>query len=65
MQPNATRAGLPFVDSPLHPEYPCAHCIVSGAVGSVLVAELGSAPTPTLTYDQPDGARNHPQLDEH
>jgi PAP2 superfamily len=44
---------LPFVDSPLHPEYPCAHCIVSGAVGGVLVAELGSAPTPTLTSISP------------
>jgi hypothetical protein len=44
---------LPFVDAPLHPEYPCAHCIVSGAVGGVLVAELGSAPTPTLTTTSP------------
>ena len=44
---------VPFVDAPLHPEYPCAHCIVSGAVGSVLVAELGSGPTPTLTSTSP------------
>src|SRR6202521_2396213 len=33
----------------MHPEYPCAHCIVSGAVGAVLVAEIGSRPTPTLS----------------
>jgi hypothetical protein len=44
---------LPFVDTPMHPEYPCAHCIVSGAVGAVLVAEIGSGPTPTLSTTSP------------
>jgi hypothetical protein len=39
----------PFVDTPMHPEYPCAHCIVSGAVGTVLQAEIGTGPMPTLT----------------
>jgi len=39
----------PFIDTPLHPEYPCAHCIVSGALGAVLEAEIGSGPTPTLS----------------
>ncbi len=33
----------------MHPEYPCAHCIVSGALGAVLAAEIGNGPTPTLT----------------
>ncbi len=33
----------------MHPEYPCAHCIVSGALGAVLEAEIGSGPTPTLS----------------
>jgi hypothetical protein len=33
----------------MHPEYPCAHCIVSGAVGTVLHAEVGTSPMPTLT----------------
>jgi hypothetical protein len=32
---------LPLVDAPLHPEYPCAHCISSAAVAKVLVTELG------------------------
>ena len=32
---------LPLVDAPLHPEYPCAHCISSSAVGNVLQIELG------------------------
>jgi hypothetical protein len=44
---------LPFVDAPMHPEYPCAHCIVSGAVAGVLVAEIGTGPTPTLTTTSP------------
>ena len=44
---------LPFVDAPMHPEYPCAHCIVSGAVAGVLAAEIGNGPTPTLTTTSP------------
>jgi len=39
----------PFIDTPMHPEYPCAHCIVSGALGAVLETEIGSGPTPTLS----------------
>jgi PAP2 superfamily len=40
---------LPFIDTPMHPEYPCAHCIVSAAIGTVLQAEIGTGPMPTLT----------------
>jgi hypothetical protein len=43
----------PFIDTPMHPEYPCAHCIVSSAVATVLRAELGDGPTPTLTTTSP------------
>jgi len=39
----------PFINTPMHPEYPCAHCIVSGTVGTILKAELGDSPSPTLT----------------
>ena len=39
----------PFIDTPMHPEYPCAHCIVSGALGAVLTAEISTGPTPTLS----------------
>jgi hypothetical protein len=39
----------PFIDTPMHPEYPCAHCIVSATVGAVLRAEIGASPVPTLT----------------
>lgn len=40
---------VPFIDTPMHPEYPCAHCIISGAVGAVLQAEIGAGPAPALT----------------
>ena len=46
-------AWLPLIDTPMHPEYPCAHCIVSGAVGAVLAAEIGAGPTPTLRTRSP------------
>jgi hypothetical protein len=32
---------LPLIDTPMHPEYPCAHCINAGAVCAVLVREFG------------------------
>jgi PAP2 superfamily len=44
---------LPLIDTPMHPEYPCAHCIVSGAVGAVLVAEIGNGPSPTFRTRSP------------
>ena len=31
----------PLADTPMHPEYPCAHCITSSAVGAVLTNVLG------------------------
>jgi PAP2 superfamily len=34
-------AWLPIADTPLHPEYPCAHCITSSAVGAVLTHVFG------------------------
>ena len=39
----------PFIDTPMHPEYPCAHCIVSSSLGAVLAAEIGSGPSPKLS----------------
>jgi hypothetical protein len=30
-----------FIVAPMHPEYPCAHCILAGAVGAVLAADAG------------------------
>ena len=43
----------PFIDTPMHPEYPCAHCIVSASLGAVLQAEIGSGPAPTLRSASP------------
>jgi hypothetical protein len=42
-------AWMPFIDTPLHPEYPCAHCIVSASLGAVLAAEIGAGPAPKLS----------------
>jgi PAP2 superfamily len=39
----------PFIDTPMHPEYPCAHCIVSSSLGAVLAAEIGTGPAPKLS----------------
>jgi hypothetical protein len=44
------QSSLPFGDTPMHPEYPCAHCITSSAVGAVLKSVLGNdVPEFTLT----------------
>ena len=42
----------PLLDTPLHPEYPCAHCINSGAARAVLESEFGSGPI-ALTMTSP------------
>jgi hypothetical protein len=42
-------AWKPLIDTPMHPEYPCAHCIVASTVGTVLRAEIGTGPIPTMT----------------
>src|SRR5262249_61516385 len=45
--PNTPRDATwqPIADTPLHPEYPCAHCILSGAVAKVIELQLpGGAP---------------------
>jgi hypothetical protein len=39
----------PFIDTPMHPEYPCAHCIQAGAIGAILEAEIGAAAPPVLS----------------
>jgi hypothetical protein len=33
---------LPLGDTPMHPEYPCAHCITSAAVGTVIQKMVGN-----------------------
>src|SRR5262245_55351656 len=46
---DAAPTWLPLLETPLHPEYPCAHCISSAAVGAVLEAELGAGEVPTIS----------------
>ncbi|MCC5907655.1 MAG: vanadium-dependent haloperoxidase [Balneolaceae bacterium] len=31
-----------LIEAPMHPEYPCAHCVLAGALGTVLEAEIGT-----------------------
>jgi hypothetical protein len=44
---------LPLIETPLHPEYPCAHCITAGAIGEVLESQFGKAQVPTITMVSP------------
>ena len=44
---------LPFIETPMHPEYPCAHCILSAMVGTVLRAEIGAGSAVTLKTTSP------------
>ena len=39
----------PIDSTPMHPEYPCAHCIQSGAAAGVIEAVLGSQEMPEVT----------------
>jgi len=59
-------AWTPLIDTPMHPEYPCAHCILSGVVGTVLEAEIGSGPAPvtTTSYTAPGTTRSWGKLDD-
>lgn len=44
---------VPFIDTPMHPEYPCAHCIVAAAIGAILRADIGTGTMPTLSTTSP------------
>jgi hypothetical protein len=43
----------PIADTPMHPEYPCAHCIVSGSVAGVVRAVLGTDDIPEIVETSP------------
>jgi hypothetical protein len=38
----------PLIATPLHPEYPCAHCVIAAAIAVVIRADVGRGPLPTL-----------------
>jgi hypothetical protein len=44
---------MPFVDTPMHPEYPCAHCALAGSLGAVLKQEIDAGSVPALTTTSP------------
>ncbi len=52
----------PLIEMPMHPEYPCAHCINSACVGGVLEAEFGGGDIGTFQMKQPLAARRHAPL---
>lgn len=43
----------PLIDTPMHPEYPCAHCILAGTVATVLNAEGRQGALPMLSTTSP------------
>ena len=46
-------AWLPLDTTPSHPEYPCAHCIVSASLGSVIETVFSSADLPEVSIESP------------
>ena len=55
----------PIDNTPMHPEYPCAHCVVSGAVASAIEAALGTARHSWSRHDQLDRTGRDPPMDQH
>jgi hypothetical protein len=43
----------PFDNTPMHPEYPCAHCILSGTVAGIVKATLGTVDIPEIAITSP------------
>ena len=43
----------PIANTPMHPEYPCAHCISSGAVAGIIRTVLGSDLIPEIGMKSP------------
>ncbi|MGE0579125.1 vanadium-dependent haloperoxidase [Reyranella sp.] len=46
-------AWSPLIDTPMHPEYPSAHSVLAAAVATVLKAEIGRGPMPTVSTASP------------
>lgn len=38
----------PLIATPLHPEYPCAHCVIAATIAVVIRADIGNGPLPML-----------------
>ena len=48
---------LPAIDTPMHPEYPCAHCTIAAAVAAVIAAEHPSTPLQSTSPGLPGKTR--------
>ena len=46
-------AWQPIDATPMHPEYPCAHCIASASLAGVVEAVLGTAEIPEVSITSP------------
>jgi len=46
-------AWVPLIDTPMHPEYPCAHCILAATVATLVKAEGRERPVPVLSASSP------------
>lgn len=46
-------AWAPFIDNPMHPEYPSAHSILASTVAEVLKADVGGGSMPALSTASP------------
>jgi hypothetical protein len=44
---------LPISDTPMHPEYPCAHCITAASMCAVLEAVFGTPESPEVSMTSP------------
>jgi len=43
----------PIANTPMHPEYPCSHCIQSGTVAGIVKAVLGGEDIPEIALTSP------------
>jgi PAP2 superfamily len=46
-------AWQPLANTPMHPEYPCSHCIQTGGVAAVVKAVLGGDDIPEVALTSP------------
>ena len=57
----------PFIPTPMHPEYPCAHCITQSAAAGVLQAFFGDAipPVKLTSTTAPGVTRSYTRLSDY
>ena len=55
----------PIDNTPMHPEYPCAHCILSGTVAGVIKAALGTEDIPEIAITSPTAPGVTHRFDQH